>query len=368
MNHRVLFSLALIISLLLSSVIVRADEYPSARDLVQKMMESLRKVDFQGKIVIISGFPEDSKIQEAVLIRKAPDKQLIRFISPREMKGLGMVTHGGRRWRILDENREERRRRRPMPPPPGRILGDLPLKNFRLLLNNYDVRVFNGGHIAGRRTYMIELEPKSTGRPSKKAWIDADIGVILKIEDYDPHRKLKGVVAFSEIKYNPDIDESIFQIPDKKDRERERPWEHDRREIWNQDKGEVNLKEIRKEVGMDLVIPDGKPTGFVLESVDAITIGERKNVHLKYTDGLAVVSVFQSQDGDLREQERRGGPPWRSDRVEKIDVEGIECEVIYKGYLPIFRWGYRDINFTLMGELAKDEMIKMISLFVKEEI
>lgn len=376
-----LFLLAII--LLLPIPVSAGSEVPSAEELFQELLESSRTVDFKGKITIMSDFPDGASVREALVIRKAPDKQLVRFTWPAEVRGMCMVSSGGRRWHVF--NGESHGRRPPMPPPPNRMTGELPLRNLQLLLKSYHVRVLDGGHVAGRRTYLIEVEPKLTGRPAIKVWMDIEMGTILKIEQYDPQKRLKGMFTYSEINFSPDIDEAVF-------RERrgtgdaEKPLAREgRREVWNHNQGKLDLGKIRKEVGLRIILPDQAPAGFILQSIHAMKLRERENVHLTYTDGLAFLSVFQSQSDERTRGRGRGGGkggfwrwlgrrgkrredmlPRRGGEVERMNIDGTECEVMSRGPMFIFRWNHKGIYLTLMGELERKEMIEIVSSFVRE--
>jgi outer membrane lipoprotein-sorting protein len=351
-------------------------EVPGAEELFQKLLESFQTVDFEGKLTLMSPVPDGSAMREALVIRKAPDKQRIEFIWPEEIRGMGMTSNGKERWRIQSE--KDRRRRPLLPRPPNRIMDEFPLKNIRLLLQNYDVRTLHGGRVADRGTYLLEIDPKAAGRPSRKVWIDAEMGIILKMEHYDSQERLGQVFAYSEINFKPEIGEAVFRSPGRSGAGRKSPGERVGKELWNYDGEKLDLDEIRKEAQLDVIIPDQAPAGFILQSIHAVKLGERKNVHLRYTDGLAILSVFQSPSGEGIRGGRLGGwlrgrgrkredmPPWRGGKVEKMSIDGIECDVMSRGPMFIFRWNYGGLSLTLMGELERKEMVGFVSSFVSK--
>ena len=177
MVHRNWLFLLAITLLLFFPAHVRT-EPPGAEELFQRMSQSYQTVDFEGQLTFISQVPGEPPMREARIIRKAPDKQRIEFIGPSDMRGTGMVMNKGERWRLRSERSREHR------PflfrPPSRMTDRFLPKNTRLLLRNYDVRILDGGSVAGRDTYLLELEPKMIGKPSRKIWVDAEMGVILK--------------------------------------------------------------------------------------------------------------------------------------------------------------------------------------------
>ena len=368
--------LSLVVAALLFILSVQAGaEVPSAEQVFERLLESSQTVDFKGRLTAMSQTSGGSPIHEALVIRKAPDKQRIEFIRPQEMRGMGMAMSGKERWRIRSERE---RGRRPFPPLQPSRMGEFPLKDARLLLQNYDVRVLDGGSVAGRSTYLVEVNPKAAGRPSRKAWMDVEMGIVLKMEQYDPQNRLGVMFVYSEIDFEPDIDEASFQRPDEKEERRGPRTEQDREEIWNHRRGELDLDKINKAVGLDMILPAQSPAGFMLQSIHAMKLGERKSVHLTYTDGLAILSVFESPWEERGREEGRGGwlgkrgepreetPQRRGGKVEKMNISGMECDVMSRGPMNIFRWNHGGLNLTLMGELSRKEMAGIVSSFVSK--
>lgn len=357
--------------LLLSYEIGNADEN-KADAMFQKMLRLSQLVKFQGKFTLIFDSPRGHEASEALIYRVPPDKQRIEFTSPEEIKGIGEVIIGKERFPLLPMKRDGgpgRPRFFSMPPPD--IQDSIP-ENIPILLNNYTIRLLEGGNIADRDTYLFEIEPKFAGRPSRKIWTDKQNGVILKMEHYNYQKKLQRLFVYSAISYNPNIDMNIFRKPENSPPQREQ----NRKEIWNYRQGKVNLKNIRKETKMNLIIPEQISPGFVLQSIDLIEFRNFRNVHLKYTDGLTVLSIFQSLF-----DERRGGP--REDRreerkrepiedlmmrnrerAEKININGIETEIMFRDPIIISIWKYKDINMTLLAELKREEIIQIIGLLI----
>ncbi len=365
--HRNCLFLLAILLLLFPSLYAKA-EPPSAEELFQKLMQSIQTVSFKGKFTLISQIPGGSPVREATVIRKAPDKQRIEFVRPGEIRGTGMVMSGRKRWPI---SREEGRRRRPLPPMQPDRMGEFLVRNTQLLQRFYDIRVLDGGIVAGRDTYLIEVEPKMAGRPSRKVWMDKEAGVILKMENYDSQKRLQLLLAFSEIDFEPEIDDEVFQ-PRRKPPEPPEPQERDRGELWNYEQGKLDLGKIRKEVELDVIVPDQPPEGFILQSVQAVSFGRRRNVHLRYTDGLSVLSVFQSLSaergpgGKREDRPPEDKPPWRDGKLEKMNIGGKDVEVISGGPMLIFRWSNNGIYLTLIGELEREEMARIAGLFVRK--
>lgn len=370
----------LTITLLLPSAIRVEAAIPEAEEIFQKMAESFRTVDYKGRFTFMFRSPNGNQTREATMTRKAPDQIRIDILWPPDERGAVMVMNGNERWHVREERERGRGRgrmrgRRPFLPP--NRMGESLLKETRILLKNYDIGVFEGGHVAGRSAYLIEVE--ANVRPTAKIWVDKETGVILKMEHYDPQRRLKDLLVYSNIDFHPEIDEAVFRKPDGVEADK-RPG--GREEIWNNSQGKLDLSKIRKAAQLDVVVPEGDLSGFALQSIHIIKFGERKNVQLSYTDGLSMLSVFQSSSDEGRRGEgrgrlfgrRRGGRREgkrqemslrRGGRTEKVDIHGTECEIISRGSMSIFRWSHNGVYITLMGELGREEMIKIVGSFIK---
>jgi negative regulator of sigma E activity len=112
---------------------------------------------------------------------------------------------------------------------------------------------------------------------------------------------------------------------------------------------------------MDIVAPEQLPDGFSLQSINLMRFDDHKSVHLIYSDGLMVLSVFQSPSGD---EDRRNEQRREHINIWKINVKGVELEVISDGNMLIPRWKHGDINLTLIGELDLTEMKKIAGAFI----
>jgi len=359
---------------------VNAD-LPKANYLLQRMVQTYNSVDFKGRLTLMLQDPGGNQVFEIMIIRKAPDKRRIEILSPPELAGTGVIINGSE-IAPLRSGRDHR------PPPqfqqPDQI-EDILIYNTQLLSRNYRVRVLDGGRVAGRNTYLLEIDPKNPDRPSSKIWVDTEKNVVLKVEKYDAQKALQRVSAYSNINFDPEIDENIFKIPHRfPDIGRFRS--PDREEIWNHTQGNPDLNVIRNKVKFDVIIPKRMQDGLMLQSINTLKIGKEQNVHLKYTDGLTILSIFQSPFDETKFERPRNeppgppgdqppgpprdqppGPPISRGKMENVNINGIECEVLSRGPVLILRWQNEGVYFTLIGELQKKEMIKIASSFIKED-
>ncbi len=85
-----------------------------------------------------------------------------------------------------------------------------------------------------------------------------------------------------------------------------------------------------------------------------------------------VLSIFQSPfnerrggPGGERREDRRQNPIMRDrERGEKINIDGIETEIMFRGPIAISVWKYKDINMTLLAEMKREEVIQIVSSLI----
>ncbi|MDQ1317097.1 MAG: sigma-E factor negative regulatory protein RseB [Candidatus Poribacteria bacterium] len=354
-------------------------EIPNTEDALQKLIRSSDTVNFIGKRVIISYAPNGVMIREELITRKAPDKKRIEILSPVEMKDLVIIANGNEPGRGMifnrkDDNRKDNRqpdnrnrdrkmeRRPPFPPPPFFDVDELPIKNEQALLRNYNVVVLYGGHVARRTTYLLEIEPKIYNKPARKVWMDTITGVPLKMEQYDRQRKLRSIFTYSEINFNPKINDAIFKQQNPHPPDREPRMNREYKELWGFNKGKLDVSSIKKAIKMSVMIPEHLPMGFDMQSIHLMKFDEHKSIHLIYSDGLTILSVFQSPLNDERPREDRGR---ERSKVGNMNIKGVETEVISDGIMFIFRWKYDNVNITLIGEQNLSEMVNIAGSFIK---
>lgn len=347
---------------------------PKAENLLQKMVQADNSLDFEGRLTLMFQSQAGNQAFEVYVTRKAPDKRRIEIISSDELYGTGVIINGNENIPIRSGNTP-----RFFPPPPflqPDQMEDAQIHNIQILLKNYKVRVLDGGSVAGRNTYLIEIDPKNFDRPSSKIWIDKEKSITLKTEQYNTKKVLQRVIAYSTIDFEPVIDDTSFQIP-RKFWDKKKPFKQsDREEIWNYTQEKPDLDKIKDKVHFEIILPDRVPSGFALQSINIIKISKEQNIHLKYTDGLTTLSVFQSPSNEMRKGPRNEPPPPSSslrpppppkDRVDRIVINGVNCEVLYRIPVLIFRWQNKGIYYTIIGELQKKEMTNIASSFIPKE-
>jgi negative regulator of sigma E activity len=154
-----------------------------------------------------------------------------------------------------------------------------------LLAKNYRLESDGTDRIAGRDAYVVRLLSRYDGRPSKKLWIDKQHLNILKSVDYSASGKERGRTETKKISYKTKIHPNTFDIP-----------------VGRSIKTATVCKsghsmDLFSEIGFPVNSPGYLPAGYKLEGYHLFY--SQCNCHhcsaqLTYTDGLNVISIFQS--------------------------------------------------------------------------
>lgn len=173
---------------------------------------------------------------------------------------------------------------------------------------SYDLAVIGPGRCTGRTASVVEAR-RAGGGVAGRFWVDRESGMLLRREVFDEKGTRVRSAAFVDlvVQGNPAVPAAA--VPSRLSG-RERPTE-------------ALLERLRKE---GWHVPEGLPDGFAL--FEARRDGDV--LHLAYTDGLSVLSLF-AQTGGLGQDEIagftresvEGGPVWvRRTAPERVVWQG----------------------------------------------
>ena len=178
----------------------------------------------------------------------------------------------------------------------NRVGGDL-----ALLLTNYSLTAFDGGKVAGRPTYRVEILPKYPDRKSKEIWVDQKTGIVLKSVVHHPVGDLVVTTEFTNITLTP----NTWTLPEAGMKPLRLPSQEAGVSTGTKWKGVIDKSElstlaaIEKKEPFTLLSPSYLPPGFVMEEVrdfPSPTDSRARVVHILYSDGLSSISLFLQQE------------------------------------------------------------------------
>ena len=196
---------------------------------------------------------------------------------------------------------------------------------------------------------MIAFQPKAQDRPSWKIWLESEHGLIVRTEVYDIDGNLALLSAFSELTFQPKLSKKSFVMKVPKGTTVQKSVEKHFRTV----------EEAQQETGFPISMPDYISPGFELASVIQSPSEQGEKVQLAYVDGMSSISIFEEKHGSSQEES--------SDTSKEVDInQTIKGTFHDHGLLKILRWrGGQDFYFTLVGEVADTELLKIAGSLTK---
>jgi negative regulator of sigma E activity len=183
----------------------------------------------------------------------------------------------------------------------------------RRILSSYRVSYAGMDVMAGRTCHKLILDPHDVhGRPIK-VWIDAVTGISLARSESDRRGHTFGMTTFNSISYPKTLAaaEIAFTVP-----KGTRIVRVSRSPLFK-DPGSLS-----KWGGIDIQLPLSMPRGYELEAAELISLANTPTVCLRYSDGLAVITIFQTQSAKAVEQSYENVAWKMLPRGESLAVSG----------------------------------------------
>lgn len=215
---------------------------------------------------------------------------------------------------------------------------------FDLLLKNYTVTAERTEPIIGRPADVLVVKHREPGRPAKKVWVDRATSLILRTEYYDCEGRLATLTFYTDIAWNPPLDDSLFEVPD--------GWkkvalEDDAARHWTRES-------LSKEVAFNVREPASLPAGFTLDGFHLYHCRcAVASAHLRYVDGLNSVSIFE------RYTQCPGRGPGRGFGWGKGRGGGRNCQLLANQPGRMFVRQVGDLSFILIGDLPEAELARI---------
>lgn len=305
---------------------------PTAESLFVKVLRSDDLHSYKGRQ--ITTYWRTGRIIEALVFHQPDDNQRIQYLNPESQRGRLLVSQGGvQQWEYNPHQKLLRHRRLS----PG-ALDDDDLLSYTLLRVNYLLSVNPKPQIvADRKTYLVTVKHPAGQTLARRFWVDAGSGLILKREIYRDDGKLAVTVTFSDITYHVALVPSLFTLSRlaRTVRVVELPTAETA----------IPLPSVRFQLAGKASAP-ASLAGYRLVGATTTKIGERPVLHLRYSDGLNLVSLFEQR----RTQSSRPTlvPPGM--RVTHIGVTPVH--IAHRASLTTLNWDTATLNTTLMGEMG----------------
>lgn len=258
---------------------VPAAAMPAAEELLQSALAS-PTIPYQGKVMVTQWYGKQTRAEEMRVHFAPPDDIRREFLRPD-----GTVT----RITVSDGEHETVSR-------DGKVVvGDAvrsyekvmaPEREREVLSSNYDLLVGTADKVAGRPVWLLTLKPKIEGKAWQSMALDQETKVVLRVKRYLPRRSFASQASFTSFEPNKPQDEALFHLGTTTSAAVSAP---------SLTPDFMTLEQLAKETGRTSRLPGVLPGGFVFESADVFKAGRSLVAHARYTDGLTVLSVFETE-------------------------------------------------------------------------
>jgi outer membrane lipoprotein-sorting protein len=221
-----------------------------------------------------------------------------------------------------------------------------PDNEWQLLLTNYLITQTGSEPVAGRQTWILQLVPKSKGKPNQMLWIDKEKDMILKVKRFQPKTNFAVLSQFTQIEMNPKFDPASFDLQPSTTRVKT---QH------GLDPDFLSIEDLKENTDMSAEPPSSLQQGFVFESGDFFTVRGKVVRHFRYTDGLTVLSLFETKKP----------VQFREKPLASVAPDAPGPGVFHTtGPTHVVHWKSGGRHYTLMGDLSQ-QALQEISTSIK---
>lgn len=307
---------------------------PEAQQLLNSVLEP-PKTAYRGHMTVTHWFGRNAHSEEVRVLFDLPNSYRWEFLDPDGATPSRIVRSNGEKEEVEDARTHKRYVGEPVRTY-QRLMGEE--KERDLLLQNYDLTTDGIGIMAGRPCWILQITPKAQGKHSQRVWIDQQTGVVLQTRRYRPKgifTTLSRFVSFEPVK---DLPDELFAIDPSS------AVEH------GLDPVAMTLDDFKKEYDQGYEPPAELPGGFVFESANHFNARDRRAHareiwHLRYTDGLATLSLFLTRTPVQRPRGQVLGG-------ETQVVAGVGLPVM-TSFAKVLQWQHGKRYYTLMGDVDR---------------
>ena len=306
-----------------------APKLPTAEALFVSVLHS-EEYAYQGRQVTTSW--RSGTASEVQVFHLPADYRRLQYLNPVSRRGRLLVSDGRQEWQYDPHSHILRHRRLS----PG-ALDDDDYLSYTLLRANYVLFVDpKPRRWADRSVWLVTIKRPGRLTLARRLWVDSGSGLILKREHYGEDGRLAVTVAFTDIAYHPKLSPALFNLGDLSRRkgvksvEMPSPWE-----------APVALSAMSGQLqGRARSWP--QIGGYQLIGATKTVVSGQPLLHLRYSDGLNLVSLFELRRTQTRRPTSVAGHP--------IKLGQATAHLTQRGALTTLNWDTPALNITLMGE------------------
>jgi outer membrane lipoprotein-sorting protein len=309
---------------------------PTAAALYQRSLHADDLFSYRGRQV--TTYWRTGHTVAVLVAHRAPSQRRIDYLAPDAQRGRSLVTDEHQEWQF--------------DPRSSRLLHRLRAANadavedaaqsYDLLRTNYILQVLpQTKTVADRKAYLVTMTRRTNHALARKLWIDASTGLVLKRENYREDGKLVLTVAYTDLSFRAPLPRSLFDLAPLA----HRAGVHLVEEKAAEEKS-LPLNAVRGQWGGTVIVPPSL-AGYRLVSAGLSSDGAKPMLHLRYSDGLNLVSLFELPRTQTKKPTRVPAS------MRPVQIGRSAGHVSHRASLTAFNWDKGGLNLTLMGEIAE---------------
>ncbi len=311
---------------------------PAAEDLFVRILQSDNNFTYKGRQ--ITTYWTTGRAVSVQVFHQPHDRSRIYYLDPENLHGRLLVSDGAQQWQYDPRSRELLHRHLS----PGALDSD-DLLSYTLLRTNYLLSVDPQPKTwVERKAWLVTIKRPGGRTLARRFWVDAGSGLILKREIYREDGKLVVTVAFSDVNFHPKPSVLSFDMAALAKTPGVR-----RVETRSATETPLVLTSVSAQLSGKAYAPP-LLAGYRLVGATTTQVGGKPLLHLRYSDGLNLVSLFE-QHRTLPQRPTRAPVGTRS-----IQIGGVRGHVSHHSSLTTLNWDTAALNVTLMGELSLDAL------------
>lgn len=207
-----------------------------------------------------------------------------------------------------------------------------------LMAENYEASVSTGEPVAGRATWKLELRSRADGRLERRLWLDRRAALVLRGQAFQDGAVVSDARFESVVFARPKAAAFRFSPPEGVAVAR------------RAEAGFLAEGQAQAEAGLEPRSPRWLPPGYVFESADVLERGGKRILHARFSDGVSVLSLFQSPKG-VR-------PSFGTRRARPVRVAGAPAELAEAPEGRVLAWESGRSSFVLVGRLSVEALTR----------
>lgn len=314
--------------LLLLSGPAAAAQAPAPLDILRRASAGPASA-YEGHVTVTRWYGKKTRAEEANVFFSPPNLYRWEFLAPDGTPERLVVSDGRREFLVLSRQKKVLIGAAVKSAPRQDEERDVELitRNYRLSLSGADKR-------AGRPVWVVEIAPILSGKPAQKLWIDQETGALLEARRFQDKRSFAVVSRYTRFAPRESFPEGLFEYQASTGAQVD---EH------GLDPDYLSLEEMRRRQSVDF--PASLPGGFVFESADLLDVRGHSVRQARYTDGLASLSLFQTDKRvRLPADEASFEPP--------LPPHPGEFGMTSGGHAYRFQRGRK--HYLLLGDISRD--------------